>query len=73
MPYIINGMRDLLAKGENLPTLPTVVFQIDTGLARKSFAESILISMSRPAPGESFAAKACSFEANLNSFSKRPP
>ena len=28
MPYIINGMRDLLAKGENLPTLPTVVFQL---------------------------------------------
>jgi HD-like signal output (HDOD) protein len=26
--YIINGMRDLLAKGENLPTLPTVVFQL---------------------------------------------
>lgn len=28
MPYIINGMRDLLAKGDNLPTLPTVVFQL---------------------------------------------
>ncbi len=28
MPYIINGMRDLLARGENLPTLPTVVFQL---------------------------------------------
>ncbi len=28
VPYIINGMRDLLAKGENLPTLPTVVFQL---------------------------------------------
>lgn len=28
MPYIINGMRELLAKGENLPTLPTVVFQL---------------------------------------------
>lgn len=28
MPYIINGMRDLLARGEDLPTLPTVVFQL---------------------------------------------
>ncbi len=28
LPYIINGMRDLLARGENLPTLPTVVFQL---------------------------------------------
>lgn len=28
MPYIINGMRELLARGENLPTLPTVVFQL---------------------------------------------
>jgi HD-like signal output (HDOD) protein len=28
VPYIINGMRELLAKGENLPTLPTVVFQL---------------------------------------------
>jgi HD-like signal output (HDOD) protein len=28
VPYIINGMRDLLARGENLPTLPTVVFQL---------------------------------------------
>lgn len=28
MPYIINGMRDLLERGENLPTLPTVVFQL---------------------------------------------
>lgn len=28
MAYIINGMRDLLARGENLPTLPTVVFQL---------------------------------------------
>jgi len=28
VPYIINGMRDLLAKGDNLPTLPTVVFQL---------------------------------------------
>lgn len=28
MPYIINGMRELLAKGENLPTLPTVVFHL---------------------------------------------
>jgi HD-like signal output (HDOD) protein len=28
VPYIINGMRALLAKGENLPTLPTVVFQL---------------------------------------------
>jgi HD-like signal output (HDOD) protein len=28
VPYIINGMRNLLARGENLPTLPTVVFQL---------------------------------------------
>jgi HD-like signal output (HDOD) protein len=28
MPYIINGMRDLLERGDNLPTLPTVVFQL---------------------------------------------
>lgn len=28
VPYIIIGMRDLLARGENLPTLPTVVFQL---------------------------------------------
>lgn len=28
MPYIVNGMRALLANGENLPTLPTVVFQL---------------------------------------------
>lgn len=28
MPYIINGMRAILARGENLPTLPTVVFQL---------------------------------------------
>jgi HD-like signal output (HDOD) protein len=26
--YIITGMRELLAKGENLPTLPTVVFHL---------------------------------------------
>jgi HD-like signal output (HDOD) protein len=26
--YIIQGMRDLLAKGQDLPTLPTVVFQL---------------------------------------------
>jgi HD-like signal output (HDOD) protein len=32
VPYIINGMRDLLARGENLPTLPTVVFQLHTVL-----------------------------------------
>jgi len=28
VPYIINGMRELLARGENLPTLPTVVFHL---------------------------------------------
>ncbi|MEP6571510.1 MAG: HDOD domain-containing protein [Gemmatimonadota bacterium] len=28
MAYIIQGMRDLLAKGENLPTLPAAVFQL---------------------------------------------
>ena len=28
MSSIIHGMRDLVAKGENLPTLPTVVFQL---------------------------------------------
>ena len=32
MPYIINGMRELLAKGENLPTLPTVVFQLHNAM-----------------------------------------
>lgn len=28
MAYIINGMRELLERGEQLPTLPTVVFQL---------------------------------------------
>lgn len=28
MPYIIEGMKQLLATAENLPTLPTVVFQL---------------------------------------------
>lgn len=28
MAYIINGMRDLLERGNDLPTLPTVVFQL---------------------------------------------
>ena len=28
MAYIINGMRVLLERGEQLPTLPTVVFQL---------------------------------------------
>ena len=28
MAYIVNGMRELLERGEQLPTLPTVVFQL---------------------------------------------
>ncbi len=32
MAYIIQGMRDLLARGKDLPTLPTVVFQLHKAL-----------------------------------------